>query len=104
MGPCIFNDLYLHSAPRRREIAILPNITLISGDAQSSSHLAPYCRDSYSLADYMAEYEVELPFRPHGSLFYWFTSSSETEDAESDRFNVEQDVIRVPPQSKTNLN
>ena len=103
IGPCVFNELFLYSAPRRREAAIKPKITLVEGKSKKKMDPGVLLPGAMRLGSFEVEYKIELPYRPHGSLFYWFTDKQSGEEPENARLNIEQDIVRVPPKSTTSF-
>ncbi|HEX6803909.1 MAG TPA: Fic family protein [Terriglobales bacterium] len=99
IGPCVFSELFLYSAPRRREPAIKPEVTLVEGKSEKKMSPGVVLPGAMRLGGFELEYKVDLPYRPHGSLLYWFTDKQNTEDPEGARLNIEQDIVRVPPKS-----
>jgi molecular chaperone DnaK (HSP70)/fido (protein-threonine AMPylation protein) len=96
IGPCIFNELHMFTARRRREDAVAPAVALIKGDDKIEFTPGTLLPGILRIENYSAEYEVTLPYRPYENFFYWFTATSDTKDPELERINVEQDVIRIP--------
>ena len=54
--------------------------------------------------EFTAEYKLELPFRPHGSLLYWFCEKPDVSDPEQNRLNFSQDVLHLPPKTGSGFN
>ncbi len=100
VGPCVFNELYLFSAPRRREKAIRPKIRFWEKKNNTEQVPGTLLAGPMQVSDFKLDYQVELPFRPHGSLFYWFSSSPDPDSPEYERLNIEQDVLHLPPKSE----
>jgi molecular chaperone DnaK (HSP70)/fido (protein-threonine AMPylation protein) len=103
IGPCVFNELFLYSAPRRRETPVKPRITLIEGESERTLPPGILLPGPMRLGGFEVEYKVELPYRPHGSLIYWFTDMQREDDPEGNRLNTEQDIVRVPPKPKSSF-
>jgi molecular chaperone DnaK (HSP70) len=97
IGPCVFSELYFVTAPRRREQAVLPKIH-VGGkrqivDLPAGTLLAgPMQVDEFTI-----EYRIDLPFRPHASLLYWFCDKPDVDSPEANRLNVSQDILHLPP-------
>jgi molecular chaperone DnaK (HSP70) len=103
IGPCVFNELFLFAAPRRDELPIRPKVTLISDHKKVSLEPGTLLTGPMQLRAFQSEYEIHLPYRPHGVLFYWFTDKDNPEDARTERLNVQQDIVRLPPKFESTL-
>ena len=101
IGSCVFNELYLFSAPRRREPAVQPKTQMWQKDNTSQLEPGTLMSGPMRVDNFTLEYLVELPFRPHASLVYWFCDRLDSEDPEYDRLNVQQDTLRVPTKAST---
>ena len=100
VGPCVFSQLFLFAAPRRREPAIKPKVRFWQSKDVSALPDGTLLSGPMQIEGFTLEYLVDLPYRPHGSLFYWFTDESEQSDPEASRLNIEQDVLRLPPKAQ----
>jgi prophage maintenance system killer protein len=99
IGPCVFNELFLFTAPRRDEQAIRPTLSLVRSQGLEKMEAGTLLSGPTQLGGFQLEYEVRLSYRPHGSLFYWFTDRAEGSDPRDTRLNIEQDILRLPPQA-----
>jgi len=97
IGPCVFNELFFFTSPRRDEPAHRPSISLIRKGGSEKLPPGTLLSGPMQLGGFQAEYDVRLPYRPHGSLFYWFSDSDDAENVRYSRLNVEQDILRLPP-------
>lgn len=104
VGPCVFNELYFVTAPRRREPPILPRIRHRS--ARKTEDLPPgtLLSGPMEVNDFTLEYKVDLPFRPHASLLYWFCEKPDLVSPNENRLNVGQDVLHLPPKTTGSFN
>jgi hypothetical protein len=99
IGPCVFNELYLVTAPRRREQPVLPKIRFTDGRRTMEQPLGTLLSGPMQVDEFAIEYKVDLPFRPHASLLYWFCEKPDLEAPEGNRLNVGQDVLHLPPKT-----
>ena len=97
IGPCVFNELFFFTSPRRDEPAQRPTISLVRKGKPEKLAAGTLLSGPMELGAFQAEYEIRLPYRPHGSLFYWFSDIDDPENVRFSRLNVEQDILRLPP-------
>lgn len=103
IGPCVFNELFFITAPRRRDEPILPRIRRRSGGRPAEHPAGTLLSGAMEVSDFTLEYMVDLPFRPHGSLLYWFCEKADVESPDENRLNVGQDVLHLPPKTTTSF-
>lgn len=98
IGPCVFSELHFYSALRRGEKARKPRIRLAgTADDQLPGHILS---GPMQIGGFELSMEVELPFRPNGTLLYWFGDRGDLAHPEQERLNVEQDILRLPPKAQ----
>jgi len=96
IGPCVFSSLYLYVAPHRSEEAEKPYIKRLQGDKHVNQPLGMLLAGPIQTPGFELQFEIKLPFKPKGSLVYWFCETDQTTAPSSDRLNVNQDIVRLP--------
>lgn len=97
IGPCVFNELFFFTSPRRDEPAQRPVVSLLRKGKNEKLPAGTLLSGPMELGGFQAEYDVRLPYRPHGSLFYWFSDIDDPANVRDSRLNIEQDILRLPP-------
>jgi cell filamentation protein, protein adenylyltransferase len=97
IGPCVFNRLFLYVAARRNEGFNKPYIKRIEKDEQINCDPGVLLDGPMRVGGFRTEYSIKLPFRPPGSLLFWFCDREDPTDPTADRLNIRQDVLRLPP-------
>lgn len=96
IGPCVFNSLYLYVAPHRSEQPEKPYIKREEGGKFVNQPPGMLLGGPVRTPGFTLKFEVKLPFKPKGTLVYWFCESDQTNSPSSERLNVSQDIVRLP--------
>lgn len=97
IGPCVFSSLYLYVAPHRSEEPERPYIKRVHGTKTINQDPGMLLGGPVQTPGFELEFEIKLPFKPKGSLVYWFCENDQTSAPLVDRLNVNQDIVRLPP-------
>ncbi len=99
IGPCAFSELYFVTAPRRHEQPVLPKVRLSDRHHVAAQPDGTLLSGPMKVDEFTLEYKIDLPFRPHASLLYWFCDKPDLTAPKENRLNLEQDVLYLPPKT-----
>lgn len=96
IGPCIFNRLFLFVGQHRSERPERPYIKLKTANDSTNQEPGTLLAGPLRSPGFKLEFEVKLPFKPLGTLLYWFCESDDLVSPSLERLNVNQDILRLP--------
>ncbi len=92
LARCIMSDLYITVSRTRLDSGTPPKVTSgLAAGSRGQVIVGPLLLPTSSLSC-----ELELPFEPSGTLYYYFTKRPELERAFEQRLNISDYALRVP--------